>query len=334
MTRGEIFMSLRSRAPRDLRTLLNKVESLGQTSSEVLGIGLITVSSNCSRDCIYCGYRVSNASPDKFRLSRSEILGSAELARGSGIRSVILKAGEDPRLSPEAVSELVRTLSSMGFSVSLSMGERTPGTLQRWRDAGASSYWLRQETCDPHLYRRIKPAMYWVDRMRSLEAIGRAGFSLGTGIMVGIPNQTWESLLEDLMLLAGMDVAQLVAEPFNPPPGSPGYELARKPENIIVPADVHTMEKVIALCRLLRPRARIALSRAHAEMFSALDSDRLFKAGANAIVLDFTPRPRQAFEGLAPFAGISGDDPGALEDVKARLEKMGLKLAFETAGNG
>ncbi len=331
MNKSEIYYYLRSRIPRDHEELLMRVDAMRAEAGldRVYAAGAITLSSFCVRDCIYCGFRADESESGRFRLSRSQIIAAAGEAARAGIRCLTLRSGVDPGLPDDSVAELVRDLKSrFGFHLAVSMGEREQPVYERWKEAGAEFYWLRHETCDPHLYRRIRPSMYWVDRIRSLEALKQAGFRTGTGILIGMPNQSYESLVDDIMLFLEPHIAGIVIEPYHPPGNSPGYNLIRKPENMIVEPDVLTMQKIIAVTRTMKPRSMIPVTGAHAQLYQALENNLLFRAGANGVIFDFTPPEHAPPESSAPMSGVPAF-PDAVSRVKTKLAEMGLEMSFE-----
>jgi len=332
MNKSEIYYYLRSRIPRDHETVLARVDELRSSAGldRVNISGLLTLSSYCIRDCIYCGHRAGYERAGGFRLSRSQIIESAEKASKAGIKFFILKSGYDPGFGADAVAELVRDLKNrFGLFITLAMGEQERASFDKWKRAGADAYWIRHETCDPHLYRRIKPSMYWVDRIRSIEALKQAGFPIGTGILIGMPNQSFESVVEDLLLFSDPAIFAVSIEPYNPPPDSPGYELVQRPENLILEPDPPTMEKLMAITRIFRNDILISLTNAHQELYRTLGKKDFFRAGANSIVLDFTPAEYSGFESLAPFSGIPISERGGLDAIRQSLADMGLKADFD-----
>jgi biotin synthase len=331
MNKSEIYYYLRSRIPRDHEALLMRVDALRGDAGldRVYAAGAITLSSFCVRDCIYCGFRADESESGRFRLSRSQIIAAAEQAARAGIRCLTLRSGVDPGLPDDSVAELTRDLKGrFGFHLALSMGEREQPVYERWKEAGAEFYWLRHETCDPHLYRRIRPSMYWVDRIRSLEALKHSGFRTGTGILIGMPNQSYESLVDDIMLFAEPHIAGIVIEPFHPPADSPGRYLIQKPENMIVEPDASTMQKIIAVTRTMKPESMIPLTSVHAQLYHALENNLLFRAGMNAVIFDFTPPEHIPAQSAAPMSGVPAF-PDAVSRVKNRLAEMGLDMSFE-----
>jgi len=330
LSRGEIYYHLRSRLPRDFDSLLARSrESRPRAEAErVIAGGVITLSTICVRNCLYCGFRAQESDRMRFRLSRGEVMSAGELAARSGLQWLILKAGEDPGLSPELVSELVRELRArFDLHITLSLGERPGSALANWKNAGIRSYLLRHETCDPNLYHQIRPSMFWVDRLHTLALIKEQGLELATGLLLGAPNQSSEGLVEDLLLFLDSAIFCALIEPFAPPPGSPGAELISRPENRILQPDI-IMEKVIAIARILRPELLIPLDNAHFRSFNPLGDGTLFRAGANGLIFDFTPVAFSALDAQTPFVGVPISKPEEINRFRAGLQELGLKLEF------
>jgi len=328
LSRGQIYYYLRSRLSRDHQDLLDIVSRIPGRDNKVHAIGIITLSSMCVHDCIYCGFRAGFEGEGRFRLAKSEIMESADRAAEAGVKWMVIKSGDDPGIPAGAVAEIVRALHKKGLYVSLSMGERNLSDYESWKRAGAEFYWMRHETCDPHLYRRVRPAMFWVDRIRNMELVKESGYGMGTGMLIGMPNQSFESLLEDLLLLSDLEIMGLSVEPYRPPVDSPGYSLIQKPENAIIRTDRITLEKVVALSRTIRPRAAIVITKAHEQAYGVLDDGALFRAGANAVLFDFTPEEYAEFAASSPMSGLASRD-GAMDQAKDKLGKNGIELVFD-----
>lgn len=331
LNRGEVFYYLKSRKPSDREELLNRVVRLRSQpgADRVRAFALITLSSFCVRDCVYCGFRSDSPLENMYRLTRSEIMAAADEAAAQGFRRLILRSGCDPSIAPEAVTEIIRDLAAAhGFEIGLSLGERDVEAFEDWRRVGASWYWLFRDTSDPSLYRRVRPSMHWADRARSWEELKKSGLRIGTGMLLGMPNQSHESLMEDLLLYADPAVGAACIEPYLPPPDSPGYRLLSRPENLIVSAELPVMEKTIAILRLLRPDLTIALGASHDRAYRALDNPALFRAGANAVIFDFTPVDYLSLRVLAPFLGVPADEGRAARNGAEMLASAGFRLSL------
>ena len=65
---------------------------------------------------------------------------------------------------------------------------------------------MRIETTDKELYHKLDPNMSWQHRYECLLAIKELGYELGSGIMVGLPEQSIESIADDLLFLRDLGV--------------------------------------------------------------------------------------------------------------------------------
>ena len=148
-----------------------------------------------------------------------------------GYGTVVLQSGEDPAVSGEWVADVVRQIKHRTpLAVTLSLGEREPYELGAWRDAGGSLP-AAFETSNPQLYSRIHPARPETtsDRRALLRQLRRIGYEIGSGVMIGIPGQTYDDLARDILLFAELDLDMVGVGPFLPHPQTPLAEPARAP---------------------------------------------------------------------------------------------------------
>jgi len=123
--------------------------------------GLIEFSNICEKDCFYCGIRSSNKNFSRYNLSDKEILEAAEFAYKENYASVVLQSGElkseifTARI--EALLKKIKALSNGELGITISLGEQSVETYQRWFDAGAHRYLLRIESTDPEHYYKLHP---------------------------------------------------------------------------------------------------------------------------------------------------------------------------------
>lgn len=255
--------------------------------------GLLEISNCCVRECHYCGIRAGAPGLTRYRMTPAEILEGARTAHRLGYGTVVLQAGEDPGLSTEFVARVVGSIKQeTGLVVTLSLGERDDETLQKWKAAGADRYLLRFETSDPVLYARIHPASPGTvsDRVGQLLRMREMGYEIGTGVMVGIPGQTWQTLADDLELFRQLDADMIGVGPFIPSPRTPlGVGLSSQPDCGQVPNDELTTLKAVALARLLCPAANIPSTTALASIDPARGRELGLQRGANVVMPNVTP---------------------------------------------
>lgn len=253
--------------------------------------GLIEFSNHCVRQCGYCGLRSGNKKIDRYRMTHEEILVCARKAVDFGYGTVVLQSGEDWGADTGWIEEIVTAIKrSTPLAVTLSLGERKPEELERWRRAGADRYLLRFETSNRALYDRIHPAPAGQvsDRHELLRILKRLGYQTGSGIMIGIPGQTYESVADDIELFRKLDLDMIGVGPYIAHPGTPLAD-ERCAGDLQVPATESMTYKVIALARIVCPWANIPSTSALATLNIATGRELGLERGANVVMPNLTP---------------------------------------------
>ena len=284
--------------PTVLETLWARADEVRRThvGDDVHLRGLIEISNHCVRQCLYCGIRGCAQDVTRYRMTGAEILACAREAATLGYGTVVLQSGEDPGLSVELIAGVIRRIKAdTGLAVTLSLGERDDDELRDWKAAGADRYLLRFETTDPDLYRRIHPNLPGTtsDRIAQLERMRVMGYEIGTGVMVGIPGQTWDTLVSDIWTFRDHDMDMIGVGPFLPSPRTPlggpmaGHYLAAAGAQ--VPNDELTTLKVVALTRLVCPDANLPSTTALATIDPQRGRELGLTRGANIVMPNVTP---------------------------------------------
>jgi biotin synthase len=296
--------------------------------------GLIEFSNRCARKCGYCGIRADNAAIVRYRMTVDEIMECARLAVDLGYGTVVLQSGEDLGASKEWVAGLIRRLKAeTPLAVTLSLGERNDDELTAWRGAGADRYLLRFETSNSDLYRRIHPPRPGgpADRFALLRRLRELGYEVGSGVMVGIPGQTYADLARDLELFRELDLDMIGIGPFIPHPATPlGH--AEAPPADQAPATELMTYKMVALARLMCPRANIPSTTALATLNLDAGRELGLMRGANIVMPNLTPlRYRELYE-IYPSKACLRETPEQCHFCLAqRVEAIGRRIG---AGRG
>lgn len=258
--------------------------------------GLIEASNYCARSCHYCGIRAENPDIPRYRLTREEILHSARTAARLGYGTVVIQAGEDYGLDTDFIANTVRTIKTeLALAITLSLGERRHDELRAWRAAGADRYLLRFETSNETLYRAIHPPLGNAvsDRFAILATLREIGYEVGSGVLIGIPGQTYDDLANDLERFRELDLDMIGCGPFIPHPDTPlgrgETELPEADPAEQVPNTELMTYKVVALARLACPRANIPSTTALATLNSAQGRELGLQRGANIVMPNVTP---------------------------------------------
>jgi biotin synthase len=257
--------------------------------------GLVEISNHCSRQCAYCGLRAGNRKLTRYRMSADEVLRAARDAVAFGYGTVVLQGGEDPVLTRAWVADVVgRIKRETPLAVTLSLGEREPEELAAWREAGADRYLLRFETSDRGLFDAIHPGQGGrpSDRLALLRVVRELGYEVGSGLMLGVPGQSYASVVRDLRLFQEYDLDMIGIGPFIPHPDTPlgvAGAWAEAPAGEQVPGSEGMVYKTLALARLLRPDANIPSTSALATINKRDGRERGLQRGANVVMPNLTP---------------------------------------------
>jgi biotin synthase len=289
---------LRETAPAELDHLWARADGVraAHVGDAVHLRGLIEISNHCVRDCLYCGIRAHSDGIVRYRMTAAGILACAREAKRLDYGTVVIQSGEDPGITRDFVSGVIRAIKAdTGLAVTLSLGERSDGELAAWKADGADRYLLRFETSDPLLYRRIHPSLPGTqsDRVAQLLRMREMGYEIGSGVMVGIPGQTWDILARDVETLRDLDIDMIGIGPFLPsartPLGGAAAEKLRASVFEQVPNDELTTLKVVALARLVCPEANLPSTTALATIDPATGRELGLTRGANIVMPNLTP---------------------------------------------
>ena len=336
--RDSLLRWLRESDPKRIARLFRQADRvrLQHVGNEVHLRGLIEVSNHCRRHCGYCGIRADNTSLRRYRMSPDEVLHSAREAKAGGCGTVVIQAGEDPKLDSTWVASLVRRVRrETGLAVTLSLGEHSAEVLQAWRTAGAERYLLRFETSDPELFERIHPSTAWgsSDRIGMLRTLRELGYEVGSGVMVGIPGQTWSSLVNDLLLFGSLDLDMIGIGPFIPHPATPLGKATKTAGREQVPATSEVTCRVLALARLVCPEANIPSTTALSTLNRATGRDLGLQCGANVVMPNVTPTHYRELYQIYPHK-VSDREvmPTGTRDFDVHLSALGRRVGSGPGG--
>jgi biotin synthase len=304
--------------------------------------GLVELSNHCVRRCAYCGINVEHEDLLRYRMGEEEVMECARQAVSLGYGTLVLQAGEDYGLTRDFIASLVRRIKSeTPLAVTLSLGERPEGDLLAWREAGADRFLLRFETSDPELYERIHPSLpgRTSDRFAQLRRLREMGYEIGSGVMVGIPGQSYGSLAQDILRFAELDLDMIGVGPFIPHPDTtlggidpPATALSPTEQ---VPATEAMTYKVVALARLVCPLANIPSTTALATLNRAQGRELGLSRGANVVMPNLTPVKYRALYEIYPAKACIGEtaaECGAC--LTRRIEALGRGIGKGPGGRG
>ena len=333
LSRADVLAWLQERDEEALQALWRRADQVrrARVGDEVHLRGLVEVTNYCVRMCAYCGIAACAGPLPRYRMTHDEILACARQGRDFGFGTIVLQGGEDPGLTGPFVAGVVRAIKEeTGAAITLSLGERDDADLAAWREAGADRYLLRFETTDADLYRRIHPDVAGTvsDRLAQLLRMRGMGYEIGTGVMVGIPGQTWDTLANDIWTFRDYDMDMIGIGPYLPGPRTPlagalGAELAAPPDDQ-VPNDELTTLKAVALTRLICPDTNIPSTTALSILDPAGGRANGLCRGANVVMPNLTPPQYRVLYEIYPGKAAVHETADVLaERVVALLDSLG-----------
>ncbi len=255
--------------------------------------GLIELSNICIKDCLYCGIRKSSKDFEHFNVSKEDILNMAKWAYENNYASIALQSGE--RVDNEFIDFIEDVIISINkmckgeLGITLSLGEQTEETYRRWFEAGSHRYLLRIETSNEQLYKTLHPENElhsFEKRVKCLKILKEVGYQVGTGVMIGLPNQNIEDLAEDILFYEKMDIDMIGMGPYIVSDNTPmGIEVKKANLNTkeVQKQRVDLALKMIAISRIYLKDVNIAATTA-LQALDALGREKGLKAGANILM--------------------------------------------------
>ena len=335
MDRRTIIAWLREDNPDHLKELWSLADSVRaeDVGGEVHLRGLIEISNYCCRQCGYCGLRSDNRGLERYRMTAEEIMECVHLAVQYGFGTVVMQSGEDYGIETAWLADIVKRIKSeTPLAVTLSLGERPDEDLAAWRGAGADRYLLRFETSDPELYKLIHPshAGRLSNRIAILLRLKELGYEAGSGVMVGIPGQTYESLTDDIETFRNLDLDMIGVGPYISHPATPlgsGDWIRPIPKEDQVPNTELMTYKTVALTRLVCPQANIPSTTALATINKAMGREYGLMRGANVVMPNLTPtKYRRLYEIYPAKACIDETSDECRACLHDRIKRIGRTI--------
>ena len=283
--------------------------------------GLIEFTNYCRNDCLYCGIRRSNKNADRYRLTKEQILECCEHGYELGFRTFVLQGGEDAYFTDERMTEIVSEIKKRfpDCAITLSIGEKSFESYQKYYNAGAERYLLRHETYNCEHYAKLHPAgLKAEERQQCLWNLKQAGYQVGTGFMVGSPYQTAENLAEDMLFIKKLNPQMIGIGPFVPHKDTPfAKETGGTLELTLF---------MLGLLRLMIPKALIPATTALGTI-DPMGRELGILAGANVVMPNLSPSTVREKYLLYDNKLCTGDEAAeSLANLKLRMKKIGYDI--------
>lgn len=283
--------------------------------------GLIEFTNYCKNDCLYCGIRRSAKNAERYRLTEEQILDCCETGCGLGFRTFVLQGGEDGFYTDDKIVSIVSGIKEKfpDCAVTLSIGEKSRESYEKFRKAGADRYLLRHETANSEHYRKLHPKELSLEnRMRCLSDLKELGFQTGCGFMVGSPYQTAENLAEDLLYIHKLQPHMVGIGPFIPHHDTPFAEEKQ--------GSLETTLLMLGLTRLIVPNVLLPSTTALGTIHPK-GREMGILAGANVVMPNLSPQDVRKKYLLYDNKICTGDEAAeCIACLGRRMESIGYKL--------
>lgn len=293
--------SIRALYDLPLPDLIFRAQEVHRLHHDPAAIQLCTLQSiktgRCPEDCKYCpqSSHYDTGLEAENLMDAGSVVAAARAAKDGGASRFCMGAAwREVRDGPQfdSVLETVRGVSSLGLEVCCTLGMLTAEQAGRLKGAGCDVYNHNLDT-SREFYPEIVTTRAYDERLATLAAVREAGLQVCSGGILGM-GETVDDRLGLLAELAGLD-PQPDSVPINALVPVDGTPLAGRE-----PVDIFEFVRIIALARILIPRAMVRLSAGRTAM-TPEGQALCFLAGANSIFLGdkllTTPNPGASEDG-------------------------------------
>ncbi len=286
--------------------------------------GLIEFTNICRQNCYYCGLRAENTKVSRYRLTKDDILACCDEGYPLGFRTFVLQGGEDLHFDDELMCDIIHSIKNRypDCAVTLSIGERSRETYQKYFNAGADRFLLRHETANAKHYAKLHPKNLSLEnRKKCLFELKDIGFQTGCGFMVGSPWQTFDTIAEDLLFIHELQPQMVGIGPFIPHKDTP---FGNKPQGSL---DLTLL--LLALVRIMLKNALLpsttALGTIHPE-----GREMGILSGANVVMPNLSPIAVRKKYMLYNGKIATGEEAAeGLENLKKRMQNIGYEITVD-----
>ena len=272
-------------------------------------------------------------------MSKDEVMKGVKWIYENNYGSLALQSGErqDKEFTDfvEDIIKEIKKLSNGRLGITLSLGEQSFETYKRWFDAGAHRYLLRIESTNKELFQRLHPQdgkHTFEVRKKCLEDLREIGYQVGTGVMIGVPGQTEEDLVDDILFYRDMKIDMIGMGPYIIHKDTP---LGQEWKDIVLPSEkrVELGLKMIALTRIFLKDVNIAATTA----LQGLDShgrEKGLLAGANILMPTATlEEHKKKYLLYDNKPGIEDSVEKCRDDMDKKVKSIGDEIVYGEWGD-
>ena len=223
------------------------VRDNGRFGKQVELRSVIEISNRCRQQCRYCTMGSENK-VHYFSMSSEEIYAALTRLANIGRRTFLLQSGEnnDSDYIDNVKNGCAKfLLECPDAKIILCLGNLSYEQYVILRETGAQRYILKFETSRPEHYHFCKPKDELCNRIHCIENLFRAGFQVGSGNITGLPEQTLDDLINDIILTTKYPFSMVSSTKFC---SNERSEFHNYPNG-----DINTTLNMLAILRILHP---------------------------------------------------------------------------------
>lgn len=211
---------------------------------------VIEISNHCRQACRYCG--IGKHGSEFYILNHQEIIKRITSLASIGRRTFLLQSGEYPK--QEFIEEICLACKEVSklysdIKLILCIGNLNDEQYKQLKNSGVKRYLLKFETSNPDLHKFCRPTDTLENRLKHIHRLIELGFQVGSGNIVGLPNQNINDLIDDLILTTKLKLSMVSATKFIPNSKSEFKNYKS--------GDINLTLNFIALLRILNPNCLI-----------------------------------------------------------------------------
>ncbi len=260
-------------------------------SQEVEVRSVIEIFNICQRKCNFCNINVYSKNLKRYIIKYEALTKIIEhIYYKKNRRFFLLQSGENR--SQKCIDFVCKCVSNIKRKLSdaiiiLCLGNLSYNQYRQLRESGADRYIIKFETSNPILYKQIKPDDSLEKRVECIRQLTELDFDVGSGNIIGLPGQTIEDIVNDLIFIGNFQLTMVSSSVFIPGEHSNYWN---KPMG-----DVDITLNYMALMRIIYPRMLIP-STSSLEKAKKGSQYLGLMAGANTVTIhDGTPARLKRF---------------------------------------
>ncbi|OPJ54973.1 [FeFe] hydrogenase H-cluster radical SAM maturase HydG [Alkalithermobacter paradoxus] len=233
--------------------------------SRIVVFAPLYTSNECTNNCLYCGFRVTNKDLHRKTLSTNEVINEARTIASQGHKRVLLVCGEDRKTTN--IDHIVESVKSIYENadirrINVNAAPMSVEEFKKLKEAKIGTYQIFQETYHRETYKKMHVSGSKADYDYRLTAIDRAyeaGIDdVGIGVLLGLYDYKFD-------VIATLIHSDYLDEKYNVGPHTISIPRLRPAfgsglDKVPYPLSDKDLKKVVAVYRMAVPYTGIILS--------------------------------------------------------------------------